>query len=404
MSDFEKIIREKFDSFEYPYDPGSFESFVNSIPPRKFPYLKYIAFLSPVPVIISVCLLLYFNENEPATQLLLPDKPVKNNVIVNNTKISENTSDAAVIDSKKETENTIIKDKCAVAPNTGSQISSKEPNINGENKIKNNNGNSAEPKQVAPDAAFSANIKEGCSPLTVQFTPKEISDTVIYSWDFGDGRFSTGRCPAHSYSKPGIYNVLLMVKYFKSEPVVSNYQKNLVKVFDKPVAKFSFASDNNSFTFSDESQGSVKSKWIFPDTVAYDESITRNFRKTGKYSVTLVVTNASGCSDSITNPVYVEIKLQAQLGNSFSPDGDGINDVFGPQVERPEDFNFEFTVTNISGQTVHYAKGKNVDWNGIDKNTGNYVKPGEYFFYSLRILDKFGNTNEKTGKITIKPL
>lgn len=60
-------------------------------------------------------------------------------------------------------------------------------------------------------ADFDANPVIGCAPLTVNFNNK--SSLVINSqWLFGDDSVSAQINPVHTFSKPGIYNVMLIVQ------------------------------------------------------------------------------------------------------------------------------------------------------------------------------------------------
>ncbi len=59
----------------------------------------------------------------------------------------------------------------------------------------------------------SANVSEGLSPLSVQFTcaPQGNIPPYEYHWDFGDGGTSGEREPQHTYLSPGTYEVELNV-------------------------------------------------------------------------------------------------------------------------------------------------------------------------------------------------
>jgi|GEM_PF-1067778 len=65
---------------------------------------------------------------------------------------------------------------------------------------------------VSPKAAFSASPRSGKVPLKVQFTDKSTGSPTSWKWSFGDGRYSTQKNPAHTYSKAGKYTVSLTVK------------------------------------------------------------------------------------------------------------------------------------------------------------------------------------------------
>jgi PKD repeat protein len=64
-------------------------------------------------------------------------------------------------------------------------------------------------------ADFSWSSVAGCSPIPAEFTDlsQSCSGSITeWSWDFGDGNFSTERNPVHNYSAPGDYTAVLTVK------------------------------------------------------------------------------------------------------------------------------------------------------------------------------------------------
>ena len=60
-----------------------------------------------------------------------------------------------------------------------------------------------------PIADFTGTPLSGNSPLQVQFTDVSTISPISWSWDFGDGVFSTDQNPLHMYWNPGTYTVNL---------------------------------------------------------------------------------------------------------------------------------------------------------------------------------------------------
>lgn len=67
-----------------------------------------------------------------------------------------------------------------------------------------------------PQARFFADVKEGRTPLTVQFEDKSYLEKsveiVSWEWNFGDGTTSAEQNPSHTYVLPGWFNVSLTVR------------------------------------------------------------------------------------------------------------------------------------------------------------------------------------------------
>jgi PKD repeat protein len=74
-------------------------------------------------------------------------------------------------------------------------------------------------------ADFSGSPKVGSLFLTVQFVDRSSGPVENWSWDFGDGFYSTERNPVHYYPHPGIYTVTLTVSNTELQDIEikSNY-------------------------------------------------------------------------------------------------------------------------------------------------------------------------------------
>ena len=67
------------------------------------------------------------------------------------------------------------------------------------------------------------------------------------------------------------------------------------------------------------------------------------------------------------------------LPNVFSPNGDGINDLFRPQRTSYVD-KVEMTIFNRWGIQVFYTEDPDVNWDGKINNTDRLVSPGVYYY------------------------
>ena len=67
------------------------------------------------------------------------------------------------------------------------------------------------PQQEPPVASFTESADWGLAPLSVSFTSLSSGEILEYQWDFGDGATSNDANPAHTYQRPGVYDVTLAV-------------------------------------------------------------------------------------------------------------------------------------------------------------------------------------------------
>lgn len=159
---------------------------------------------------------------------------------------------------------------------------------------------------------------EGCC---VQFTSSdsvagECGAIVSWEWDFGDGTTSTEPDPIHCYTsfpEVGYWTVTLTVTDARgcTDTAELPFACGCNCTENAPIASFSFIQyddDPCCFDFFDESEGYlycgtiVEWEWDFGDgTTSTEENPTHCYdaEDIGPWSVTLTVTDESGCQDSI---------------------------------------------------------------------------------------------------------
>ncbi len=254
---------------------------------------------------------------------------------------------------------------------------------------------------AAPNSSFTVDIKEGCSPLKVNFIPNEKSDNIVYLWDFGDGEFSTELSPVHTYNQPGVYNVSLTVKYFKSEKPGSNVVKNLIIVKSTPVTEFSWKLSENNYTFSNLSQNADNYKWIFGDSkFSTEENPQHTFMLNGSYTVKLISSNSNGCSAPHSKVIDVIIEHKYFVPNAFTPDSDGQNDTFGPTGNDLTNYEFRMLIYDKYSRIVFESNDVNNHWDGKIIGTNKLAESGIYV-WKIITKDKYENINKKMGYVSL---
>ncbi len=112
------------------------------------------------------------------------------------------------------------------------------------------------------------------------------------------------------------------------------------------------------------------------DTTPFHEYI-----QAGTYIVTLIATNSFGCRDTLTKDVYVLEKLV--VPNIFTPNGDGINDVF--HVEAGSMQTYDIQIFNRWGQKMFEATSPNIDWTG--RSTSGVLEADGTYYYIIKATD-----------------
>ena len=91
---------------------------------------------------------------------------------------------------------------------------------------------------------------------------------------------------------------------------------------------------------------------------------------------TFHVQSSNGCGEA-ADDVFVRVLKKIQVPNAFSPNGDGINDVWNIKelVTYPES---ETNVFNRYGQLVFHSQGYNKPWDG--RYNGSPLPVGTYYY------------------------
>lgn len=154
-------------------------------------------------------------------------------------------------------------------------------------------------------AAFVGN----CNPLPVQFEAST-QGIASWSWDFGDGTTSSIANPHHLYTQNGIYNATVIITSL--EGCIDTVSMAVPIDVDGPTAAFNSPTPANCapsvVEFFDESEQAVAWLWDFGDgTSATVQNPVKLYDHPGVYDVSLIVTNANGCSDTLLKVDYVTV-------------------------------------------------------------------------------------------------
>ena len=171
-----------------------------------------------------------------------------------------------------------------------------------------------------------------------------------------------------------------------------------------PLSAFSYSPvtpsvSNPGVSFTDQSIDAVRVLWTFGDGDSTDyRNPYHEYKSPGTYTVTQYTIAANGCIDSVSYVIVVSDKARVNIPKSFTPNGDGINEVWIPVCIL--DITYTYTIFDRWGHVIFEGDEKH-SWDGSFKSSGKLVPPGVYDY-----LIDFGNTavDEKeitTGRITL---
>ncbi|MFT4062380.1 MAG: gliding motility-associated C-terminal domain-containing protein [Edaphocola sp.] len=138
---------------------------------------------------------------------------------------------------------------------------------------------------------------------------------------------------------------------------------------------------------------------VFPNQVATVQHIIIQHSDTVK----VVGMNGAGCVDTAVLYVKADTLVPVvMMPNAFSPNGDGLNDVFEPLFVNKSGYTVKsLKVFNRWGQVVYSAQGtKKASWNGLYSNADKVADVGTYYYY-LDVLFIDGTKAVVKGDVTL---
>lgn len=264
-----------------------------------------------------------------------------------------------------------------------------------------------------PVPDFTADITEGCAPITVTFTnttdPTLVGNNCL--WNFGDNTLdpSCGTV-SHTYETPGSYDISLTVTS-PAGCTGTTTVPNMINVYGNPIADFTFGPQPTNImeptiNFNNASTGEPASEFFWQ----FDEYGTSNLENPsfefpdslpGTYTVCLGVSTPQQCVDTICYDVNIDGVFSIYVPNAFSPDGDGVNDFFFPLGQGFDNEDYTMLIFDRWGELIYETYSFDGKWDGTVRGSGTLAKTDVYVW---KIVCRDNYTLEKkdyVGHVTL---
>lgn len=256
-----------------------------------------------------------------------------------------------------------------------------------------------------PVVGVSSQFASGCDNVNLAFTDTATANAgCFYAWDFGDNSTGTGAATNHDYSASGTYTVSVVVTSpFGCQG--SNSNQVSVIVYDSPTANFSIASDELSIieptaVFSNEcSPNTIGWWWDFGDSAtSTTASPSHAYQQQGTYNVRLIAESFGGCVDTMIQPLEVVPEFTVFIPSAFTPNGDGVNEVF--YVYGSEITTFNMKMFDRWGNLIFESDDLNEGWDGR-ANGGSNIAQQDVYVYKVDLKDFEGKQHKFTGSVAL---
>jgi gliding motility-associated-like protein len=238
------------------------------------------------------------------------------------------------------------------------------------------------------DAGFAVDAWEGCTPLEVRFTSNYLAfqNVADMRWEYGTGDSDYQLASAvYNYETPGLYSPALSITDLHG-CIWTDTLTIGVRALPTPEAGFRI-SDNKLYlpdtrlAVENTSEGATHYLWHFAGSDPMDDfepDIQFPADREGQYELTLYVENAFGCTEQTSKTIEVVQGIELFIPNAFTPDGDGINDLWQPRGLGVDAYHVAMEVFDVWGTVVYNSTDLNASWSGRSEPLGLYVPPGQY--------------------------
>lgn len=215
------------------------------------------------------------------------------------------------------------------------------------------------------------------------------------TWDFGDNSNAENVNPtSHAYDREGVYYISLNATYRVCKELSL---KDSVIIYSMPgvyIGPDTTMCLHGSPLFLSNLRTPLDGEnylWSTGDT-------TDVLKVTHDGTYSLKVTNAHDCT--ARDEIVISKDCYTDIPNSFTPNGDGINDYFYPrQMLSLGVSSFSMTVFNRWGQKVFTTEAP--DGRGWDGKFNEKEQPAGVYVYQMQVVFKNGRTETYEGNVTL---
>ena len=138
-------------------------------------------------------------------------------------------------------------------------------------------------------------------------------------------------------------------------------------------------------------------EWDFGDSnISGDENPSHTYTEAGVYTVILVTSTVNGCEHTSQKEVTIHPDFAVYAPNAFSPNGDGLNDVF--EVKGIGISQYLLQIFSRWGELMYESKNLEDQWDGTFD--GKKV-PAATYVYKINYTSMINKDYDLEGTVTV---
>jgi gliding motility-associated-like protein len=238
-----------------------------------------------------------------------------------------------------------------------------------------------------------------CNAVSVVLSGTSSALGSTYSWS-GSGIISGSTTANPTVGGGGTYSLTV------TEPIAGCTSTDVVLITLDVMPTAQFSATPNSGTnplvvvYTNTSLNATASAWFFGDgnTALNNNSPSNTFLSSGNYTTMLIVSASGvGCIDTTYFSIEVHGAVSLVIPNIFTPNGDGVNDVFKVNAEGIIYFNCK--IFDRWGLNIYEINDVAQAWHG--KTNGSALVADGCYYYTIEATDINNNQLHEKGSITL---
>jgi gliding motility-associated-like protein len=224
------------------------------------------------------------------------------------------------------------------------------------------------------------------------------STNLNYLWDFGNGQTSTDKVPVYSYPVAGTYTIKLSVNTNFCPATVT--EKSVVIQIEAPAPGIRYPDRQAYINYPEPLQARPignDALWTPATSLDFPRSYNPVFKGEFPQLYTIRLKTPTGCFTYDTLLVNTVKKIEIYVPQSFTPNGNGLNDYLKPVLYGMRSMTY-FRVFNRWGRLLFETKNDRPGWDGRVK--GDLLEAGTYV-WMVEAIDVDGVKHQRQGTVIL---
>lgn len=424
----ENAFKQALDNHELPYDAAAWKAVQKQLPAAKTPWY-WIGGAAAVVLAVGLGVFLYDNGTSEVSQNQVSQ--TETNVVTNQVSTNLTNSELEIEDngtSSSNIEPNVITQgsgtaSCPIPPvKSSTSANSSGTTIqnnanNGSNGPINNptpggfyqNGNEINPEIEKPfewlkeckSASISGVHSHYCFNSRAILFAHNVPKDAVVTWLFSDGSSMKGEKIEFTANKD--LKVRLRLTHVEDKNLAATTEWSNINVFDADRPEFTVdITEKNTKTYVVLTNTNTNVEhliWRVDGKVCQGPTCATYMTQKGQHTYTVESYDRNGCFASTSGVVNINEDYNLYVENTFTPNGDGVNDVFLPEALKLRAVNFKMTVYDRNGKVLFETTDASRPWDGTQN--GQALEIGAYVWV-VTLINEEGQPEQYRGVVNLK--